>query len=152
MHNGCQVRLHLADEFATAARLYSEAVVALTGNSVSMSRNNYDRLLQDAAKARERSEAARIAFQEHVDWHRCLAEQNMKSLSAPSARRATASWKEDSEEGPPSLLTVSLVCWLTQAFLHRGDKSGQPPSFLTRFYRRLPGKAATFDSMTYSSG
>ena len=55
-----------------------------------MSRNDYDRLLQDAAKAQERSEAARIAFQEHVDWHRCLAEQKSWTDVASAERYSAA--------------------------------------------------------------
>jgi len=42
-----------------------------TGRSAMRSGDDYDRL-RDAAKAAQlRAEESRVAFEEHIDWHRC---------------------------------------------------------------------------------
>jgi hypothetical protein len=62
----------MAAEFATAARLYAEAVVAFTRTDLApMSQYRHDQLLKAAHEARLRSEKAGIAFEEHIRMHRC---------------------------------------------------------------------------------
>jgi hypothetical protein len=67
----CQTRVQLADQFTIATRLYYEAVVDVTRNHVPISASNYRRLREAAEDARSHAEALRIAFNEHVDSHRC---------------------------------------------------------------------------------
>jgi hypothetical protein len=64
----CAIRLKLAEEFATAARLYGECVAYLAS---SISSGDYVRLCKRTQEARDRSDAASIAFEEHVEFHRC---------------------------------------------------------------------------------
>src|SRR5262252_9483150 len=73
----CTKRRELAECFAIAARLYSEAVVALTRDLTLISRDEYDMLLLAKEEARYRSEAARIAFNEHIDSHHCIRENDL---------------------------------------------------------------------------
>ena len=73
MCNACRVLRKLADEFATAARLYYEAVVALTCKCSAISSNDFDELHLAKEQARRRSEAARLAFNEHIRSHRCIS-------------------------------------------------------------------------------
>ena len=77
----CEVRRRLAEEYATAARVYAEAVVMLTRNQAN-SHIDYSRLREAAEKARERSEATRVAFEEHIDLHQCGTAQKV-----PGGRR-----------------------------------------------------------------
>jgi hypothetical protein len=63
----CEIRRKLAEEFATAARLYGERVVSLASN---ISKRDYVRLCKMAHEAQDRSEAAFIAFEEHLKLHR----------------------------------------------------------------------------------
>jgi hypothetical protein len=51
-----------------------------------MLQNDYNRLREAAQKFQERVEAARITFEEHVDLHRCVAEQNAESRSADDGK------------------------------------------------------------------
>jgi hypothetical protein len=64
----CEIRRKLAEEFATAARLYGERVVSLASN---ISKRDYVRLCKMAHEAQDRSEAAFRAFEEHLKLHRC---------------------------------------------------------------------------------
>jgi hypothetical protein len=66
----CSMRQKLAQEFATAARLYAEAVALVTGSDT-MANDPYIRLRNAARAAQDRAETARIAFEEHLDSHRC---------------------------------------------------------------------------------
>jgi hypothetical protein len=70
MERCCELRQKLADEFATAARLYAEAVVALT-RFPTTPQAKYDRFREKAEQAQVRVEQASTAFEEHVDLHRC---------------------------------------------------------------------------------
>jgi hypothetical protein len=70
----CKARHELAQQFAIAARLYSEAVVLLTRESPAMSSEKYEQLRNAAEKAQRDAEAMGIAFEEHVDSHRCSAQ------------------------------------------------------------------------------
>ena len=69
----CDIRRHLAEQFALAARLYAEAVVSLTIQFMPISSNEYNRLTEAAEEARRRAAATGIAFEEHVDSHGCGA-------------------------------------------------------------------------------
>ncbi len=62
----CQVRQKLADEYATYARLFAEAVVLTTSVGVDL-----ERVRAITRHAQERTEAARVAFEEHVNFHGC---------------------------------------------------------------------------------
>ena len=68
----CQKGRHLAEQFATASRLYAEAVALLTCEPA-ISHIEYYRLVKAAEESRQRSEAARIAFEEHVKACGCGA-------------------------------------------------------------------------------
>lgn len=59
-------RMQLAAQFATAARLYAEAVALLTADSLK-SPHDYNRLLQAVQEAQQGAEFARLTFQEHVE-------------------------------------------------------------------------------------
>jgi hypothetical protein len=69
---GCSIRQQLAQEFATAARLYAEAVVLVTSLGA-MPNHKYTRLRNTVREAHARAEIARVRFEEHVESHRCLA-------------------------------------------------------------------------------
>ena len=69
----CFMRRNLGEQFATAARLYAEAVVVLTCDPATISRDEYDRLREATKQAQQRSEATERAFEQHVDSHDCLA-------------------------------------------------------------------------------
>jgi hypothetical protein len=62
-------QMQVAAQFATAARLYAEAVVSLTADSVRSS-HDFNRLLENVQKAKQRAESAELAFQEQLDLHR----------------------------------------------------------------------------------
>jgi len=51
-------------------RLYAEAVVDLTF-SAKVSQDEYRRLVHAAEAAHRRSEEARVAFEEHISFHKC---------------------------------------------------------------------------------
>jgi hypothetical protein len=61
-------RKQLAAHFATAARLYAEAVVSLTSGPDG-SAYDYYRPLENVQKAKQYAESAALAFQECVDLH-----------------------------------------------------------------------------------
>ena len=92
----CEVRRPLAETFAIAARLYAEIAVNLAVSGIS--HEDYICLCGRAEEARERSQTACAACQEHVDWHRCLdansAGQNITAGvgerdKSPSAKLST---------------------------------------------------------------
>ena len=66
----CEIRRTLSEQFATAARLYAEAVAAFSSAPLTVSQDEYNRLRKAAEKARERAEAIGIAFEEHLASHR----------------------------------------------------------------------------------
>jgi hypothetical protein len=90
----------LAQEFATAARLYAEAVVVLATQSAN--REVFEHLRFQAKGAQERAEEARILFEAHVSAHsfyvadtvqeRSLG-QPAKTGSASSSRRMSLAAK-----------------------------------------------------------
>jgi hypothetical protein len=61
MDTCCELQRQLAEKFATAARLYAEAVVVLTRHPTK-SEPDYNRLLKATGKAQNRSEAAAVAW------------------------------------------------------------------------------------------
>jgi hypothetical protein len=70
----CTARQQLAPQFDIAARLYAEAVVLLTRDFPVVSPEKYNQLRNAAETARRDAEAMGIAFEEHVDSHRCPAQ------------------------------------------------------------------------------
>jgi hypothetical protein len=62
----CQLRQDLAGEYATAARLYAEAVAICTQ---SVDPSGFEQLRIKAREAQERAESARVMFEEHVAFH-----------------------------------------------------------------------------------
>src|SRR4051794_21882278 len=82
---GCETRRQLADAFATAARLYAEAVVEYT-RSARVSQDEYNRLHHAAEAAQQRSEECRIAFEEHVSWHQCHEREPVQETTTQPAR------------------------------------------------------------------
>jgi hypothetical protein len=78
----CRTRQELAEEFAVAARLFSEAVVSLAGHIGGMSDGEFNRLRTAAKTMQERAEAARVAFEEHVDSHRCALTSRRSQIAS----------------------------------------------------------------------
>jgi hypothetical protein len=70
MRTCCKVRAGLAEEFCTATRLYAESVVLLAVSG--MSEREYIRVRRVAKEAQSRAEAACVAYEEHVELHRCF--------------------------------------------------------------------------------
>jgi hypothetical protein len=66
----CETARKLGEQYAEGARLYAESVVVLTSNHATVSQDEYIRLREAAEKARQRSEALGIAYEEHVESHR----------------------------------------------------------------------------------
>jgi hypothetical protein len=67
----CTARHKLADECATTARLYSEAIALLTQSPLRISESEYIDLRERAHEAHRRSEQMFVAFEEHLDQHKC---------------------------------------------------------------------------------
>ena len=65
----CRIRLDLANDLSTAARLYSEAVVLLT--SLAPQSSNLELMHEKALIAQQRAESAQVAFEAHVRNHSC---------------------------------------------------------------------------------
>jgi hypothetical protein len=72
----CFVRQQLAQRFAIAARRYSEAVVQLTVDPVTMSPHDYQQLAVAVREALEQSQSAGRAYEEHVTSHGCQSTLN----------------------------------------------------------------------------
>lgn len=66
----CELRRRLADEFSIAARLYAEIVVRLTTSHASEA--GYVHLQRMTREAQQRSQDAFIAFEQHLESHRCF--------------------------------------------------------------------------------
>jgi hypothetical protein len=69
--DNCAVGRRLSEEFSLAARLYAEAVARLTGDLVTASGRDYQRLCDAVEQAQARSELAGRKFKEHVASHGC---------------------------------------------------------------------------------
>jgi hypothetical protein len=65
----CELRRQLAETFAITARLFAEIAVSFAGSGISQ--EDYMRLCQRVEEAQKRSEDAYVAYEEHVDLHRC---------------------------------------------------------------------------------
>ncbi|MFL6351560.1 MAG: hypothetical protein ACJ74Z_06895 [Bryobacteraceae bacterium] len=68
----------LAEQFATAARLYAEAVVLLTTDPVK-STHDYTQLFNAVDEAQRRVESTGLAFREHVYLHSPKAKSSSSS-------------------------------------------------------------------------
>jgi hypothetical protein len=69
MKSSCALRRKLAEEFATAARLYAESAIRLACSGKSAV--DYAYLRDQTIEAQGRSEVAFKGFNEHVASHRC---------------------------------------------------------------------------------
>jgi hypothetical protein len=67
----CESKRQLAEQFATAARLYAESVALFTRSADMLSLEQYNRLRKGAEEAQRRAEATGVAFEEHVVLHQC---------------------------------------------------------------------------------
>jgi hypothetical protein len=72
MRPGCALRRELAEQLAINARLFAEAVVLLTVNSILT--RDFEFLRSRAREAQERAEMAFVAFEEHIASHRCWSD------------------------------------------------------------------------------
>jgi hypothetical protein len=68
----CQIRAELAASYATAARLYAEAVATCTQV---LDERDCQNLCMRAREAQQRAEAAGLRFEEHVASHKCHGER-----------------------------------------------------------------------------
>ena len=88
----CNERHRLAEEFATAIRVYSDAVVNLTQQVGRISEKDYFRIRDAVEDARRRPEEARIAFERFTAEHGCgrctNCDGNICSLHSDRVRRA----------------------------------------------------------------
>ena len=67
----CNDRRRLAEQFALAAREYSEAVIRLVQHEGPPSHAEYDALRSGVIEAVERCESAGVDFEQHVALHGC---------------------------------------------------------------------------------
>ena len=81
---GCDIRRKLAEELATAARLFSEPAVDLIISG--LSENEYIRLRELAAAAQNRSEAALVFYEEQVDSRQCCAPLHRRTSQSGDER------------------------------------------------------------------
>ena len=65
----CKIRQALSDQFATAARLYAEAVVSLLSQTL---QDDYDQFWRRVEEAQLRSTESGRALNEHLAAHHCL--------------------------------------------------------------------------------
>lgn len=70
MNGFCEAGRQLAEQFATAARLYAETVVKLTSMR-EVPENRFRELCEGSDEALERAERAGAAFEKHVVSHHC---------------------------------------------------------------------------------
>ena len=80
----CNDRLKLAEQFATAAREYSEAVARLVLHEGPPSHAEYGTLRTGMIEVQERCENAGMKFEQHVALHGCAVFTN-KSRGPKSA-------------------------------------------------------------------
>jgi hypothetical protein len=83
----CEVRRQLAETFAIAARLYAE--IAVNFGVSGISQEDHMRLCRRAEEARERSQTACVAYEEHVDSHRCWYANNVGQNIVPGVVEGT---------------------------------------------------------------
>ena len=129
----CQTRHELAEQFATAARLYGEAVASITQHPGKLSQSDYARLRTDVEKAQQRTEMMCCEFEEHVERHGCQIEhqpvtslvESIEGVAQEPAdehrngyqMRKPASLSEDKFK--VDLWSHSAKCWTTRALKPR---------------------------------
>ena len=85
----CNDRRRLAEQFAVAAREYSEAVARLVLYEGPPSHAEYSALRSGVIEAQERCESAGVEFEQHVALHGCAFFAN-KSRRAKSAQASAS--------------------------------------------------------------
>jgi len=69
----CAKRKHLAEAFSTSARLYAEAVVALTRSSAQpLSERDYRILRRKVRQAHQQASNMMAMFEDHLAFHQCF--------------------------------------------------------------------------------
>jgi hypothetical protein len=87
----CNDRRRLAQQFAVAAREYSEAVVRLVQHEGPASQAEYSALRSRVIEAQERCVSAGEEFEQHVALHGCAVFTNKSRLSKSAPASASAS-------------------------------------------------------------
>jgi hypothetical protein len=95
----CEIRRKLAEQFATAARLYDEAVAAFSSTPFTVSQGEYNRLRKVAEEAQGRAEAIGGAFEEHVESHRCQGEAFPFTARNDQGARSLRLWRNMARHG-----------------------------------------------------
>ena len=86
----CNDRRRLAEQFALAAREYSEAVARLVQHEGPPSNAEYSTLRSVMIEVQERCESAGVAFEQHVATHGCGAFKNKSRFGASAQVTASA--------------------------------------------------------------
>ena len=87
----CNDRRRLAEQFAVAAREYSEAVAQLVLHEGPPSHAEYGALRSGVIEAHERCESAGVEFEQHVASHGCAVFTNKSRLAKSAHASASAS-------------------------------------------------------------
>lgn len=67
----CPVKERLIREYNDATKMYSQVLNELRTRMGTSSKSQYQQMLRKSEEAREKSEQARLAVQQHVSEHRC---------------------------------------------------------------------------------
>ena len=86
----CKDRRRFAEQFALAAREYSEAVARLVQHEGPPSHAEYSGLRSAVVEAHARSEGAGVEFEQHVATHGCGLFSDESRFAAPSHLTASA--------------------------------------------------------------
>jgi uncharacterized membrane protein len=86
----CNDRRRLAEQFALAAREYSEAVARLVQHEGLPSQGEYSKFRSVMTETLERCEMARVEFEQHVATHGCGAFENECRFAASAQITASA--------------------------------------------------------------
>jgi hypothetical protein len=86
----CNDRRRLAEQFALAAREYSEAVARLVQHEGPPSNAEYSTLRSVMIQVQERCENAGVAFEQHVATHGCGAFKKKSRFGASAQVTASA--------------------------------------------------------------
>jgi hypothetical protein len=86
----CNDRRRLAEQFALAAREYSEAVARLVQHEGPPSQGEYSTFRSVMIETLDRCEMARVEFEQHVATHRCGVFTNESLFPAPDHLTASA--------------------------------------------------------------
>ncbi len=78
----CKDRRRFAEQFALAAREYSEAVTRLVQHEGPPAQAEYDALRSNVIEAHDRSESAGVEFVQHVAAHGCGVFTNKSAVLA----------------------------------------------------------------------